>query len=102
MSRLSNDEYQKPPITYTDSLSKEEIKNFLKDYEEISSDKISTVKKGTHLRYFSKNDDGTYKFRLGGNLIVNNTLPNYIVLSNKKKSWSVQTHNTIFFVEIKK
>jgi hypothetical protein len=98
MQRLTNDNYIKPPVTFTESLSTEEIKNSLNDYEQVND--ISIIKKGTHLRYFSKNDDDTYKFRLGGKLIVNNsTTSKYVVLSNKSKTWSVQINDTIFYAK---
>jgi hypothetical protein len=96
---LTNDDYKKPPVTYTDSLSKDDIKNFLKDYEQVED--INKIKKGTHLRYFSKCEDGMYKFRLGGKLIVNSTLPDYIVLSSKTKKWCVQIKSTIFYAKKK-
>jgi hypothetical protein len=95
MSRLTNDNYNKPPITYTESLSKDEIKELLKDYKKVEN--INDIKKGEHLRYFNKSVDEMYKFRLGGKLIINETLPKYIVLSNKKKTWSVQVKDTIFY-----
>jgi hypothetical protein len=95
MSRLTNDKYKKPPITFTETLSKEDIKNLLNDYEQVND--INTVKKETHLRYFTLNNDGTYKFRLGGKLMINDTSNNYIILSNGIKTWSVQKKNTIFF-----
>lgn len=95
MVRLTRDKYKKPPITFTETLSKEEIKNLLNDYEQVND--INVVEKNTHLRYFTLNDDGTYKFRLGGKLVINTTLPKYIVLSNNVKTWCVQIHNTIFY-----
>lgn len=95
MSRLTNDEYKKPPITFTESLAREDIKNLLEDYEQIED--ISKITKGTHLRYFIKEKNGEYKFRMGGILTVNNNIPKYVILSNGKKSWSVQIKDTIFF-----
>ena len=95
MSRLSTDEYKKPPITFTESLDKEEIKNLLEEYEQVED--IVQIKRGTHLRYFSKDKDGSFKFRMGGILTVNNNIPKYIILSNGSKSWSVQIKDTIFF-----
>jgi hypothetical protein len=98
MQRLTNDNYDKPPVTFTESLSTEEIKKSLEGYEQVNN--IGIIKKGTHLRYFSKNEDDTYKFRLGGKLIVNNsTISKYIVLSNKSKTWSVQIKDTVFYAK---
>lgn len=96
MERLLEDNYIKPPITFTESLTSEEIKELLKNYKQVEN--INFVKKGTHLRYFIKDKDGNYKFRLGGKLILNNT-PKYIVLSNKSKTWCVQKINTIFYAK---
>ena len=97
MQRLTNDNYNKPPVSFTESLSTYEIKKLLEGYEQVND--IGVIKKGTHLRYFSKNKDDTYKFRLGGKLTVNNTELKYIVLSNKSKTWSVQIKDTIFYAK---
>lgn len=95
MIRITKDKYNKPPITYTESLSRENIKDLLQNYDQV--DDIKSIKIGTHLRYFSKNKEGKYNFRLGGELKNNDGLPNYIVLSNKFKSWCVQIQETIFY-----
>jgi hypothetical protein len=95
--RLTKDEYQRPQMTYTDKLTKEEIQEKLDEYEKVEN--IERVNIGTHMRYFSI-IDGKKKFRLGGQLINNSGLPNYVVLSNGSKQWSVQVKDTIFFKKI--
>lgn len=92
--RLSNDNYQRPVLTYTDKLTKEDIQEQLEEYEKV--DDINKVAIGTNLKYFTL-VNGKKKYRLGGNLINKSGLPNYVVLSNGKKQWSVQVTDTIFF-----
>ena len=88
-----DDQYNKPPLTFTESLSKEEIKNLLEDYDQITS--INELEKGTHVRYFSKLEDDKYKFRMGGIIII--IKDKYVIISNGKLKWSVQIKDTIFF-----
>jgi len=97
MQKLANDDYERPVQTYTEKLSKDEIKQKLEDYKKV--DKIENIKIGTHVRYFSKKGDKMV-FRLGGIIIANNGLPDYVILKNGAKSWSVQTKDTIFFARI--
>ena len=49
----------------------------------------------------SRADDNNneYKYKIGGTLIINKS-PNYIVLTNGKKNWSVQLKQHIIFREI--
>jgi hypothetical protein len=54
---------------------------------------------GTHLRYFD-NKNNQMKFRTGGILTVNSGLPEYIILSSGKVSWSVHVNTSIFFRRI--
>jgi hypothetical protein len=95
MQRLSNDNYKNPPVSFTDTLSKDDIQKLLEDYDQI--DDIANLMKGIHLRYFKKEKNGEYLFRMGGILLINKYLDGYIILSNGKKTWSVQIKNTIFF-----
>lgn len=88
-----DDQYNKPPLTFTESLSKEEIKKLLEDYDQITS--IDELEKGIHVRYFSKQEDDKYKFRMGGIIII--IKDEYVIMSNGKKKWSVQINDTIFF-----
>ena len=96
-TRLTNDNYVRPVMTYTDKLTKEEIENKLDDYEPINN--IEDIAIGTQLRYFTVKN-GIKKFRLGGILINKSGLPKYVVLSSKNKTWSVQVKDTIFLKQI--
>jgi hypothetical protein len=94
---IKDSDYKRPVLTYTDKLSKKEIESLLLDYEKV--DDITLIPTGTHLRYF-ENKDGELKFRLGGTLTIKTGLPDYLILSNNKVSWSVQVKNTLFFRRI--
>lgn len=96
--RLTTDNYNRPYITYTDSLTNNEIKHLLEDYTKVKD--ISLIEKGTHIRYFSKNNNGEYQFRTGGVLKINNEPDKFIILNNGRKSWSVQTKDTIFYSKV--
>lgn len=98
MPRLGNkdDKYKKPDETFTEKLSKEDIKYFLEDYVKI--DDINQIKKGSHVRYFDKTKDGL-KFRMGG-LVTVLGFPNYIILSNGSKTWSVQLKSAIIYMKL--
>lgn len=94
-SKLSNSEnYNRPKQTFTDKLSKNDIIAKLEDYKKTDIDKIPL---GSHVRYFSIDKDGNKLFRMGGQLTKNDGLPNYVILSNGQKSWSVQSGGTTFF-----
>lgn len=107
--RLSKDDYKRPKSTVQDKLSADEIQEKLEDYIEV--DDISKVSLNTHLRYFSvvtdpKKKTTTKAFRLGGFLSNKNEYEKYVILSNGKNSWSVNTKTSIFYrkmnmVEIK-
>ena len=93
----NKEEYKRPLITYSEKLSKEQIRQLLIDYEEIKNiNEFNKIDSGTHLRYFENKDD-ELKFRTGGILTVKTGLPDYIILSNGKLSWSVQVKDCIFF-----
>jgi hypothetical protein len=98
--RLSQERYNRPDKTIQDKLTKEEIAEKLQGYVKV--DNIAEVPLNTHLRYFTteinkKTGATERKFRLGGFLTNNLNNKKYIILSNGKLSWSVQTENTIFF-----
>ena len=87
--------YNRPEITFTDQLSKEQIEEKLEDY--IKVDDISKLPLGIHLRYFT-NKDNKLNFRMGGILHKNTGLPNYVILKSATNAqWSVQIENTIFY-----
>ncbi len=84
-------------ISPSNMLSTEEIKNRLTNYEQISDTQHLVY--NNKIIYFEILPNGKYKFKPGGNLIVNKH-PVYIVLSNGKKTWSVQLDKHIIFREI--
>ena len=97
---LTEDNYKRPKETYTERLDEEDITNLLQDYVKVEH--ISEVKINTHLRYFTLESDtktGTVqrKFRMGGYLSNKDHADKYVILSNGKKTWSVQSQNTVFY-----
>jgi hypothetical protein len=97
--KISETIYKRPLITYTDKLSKQQVKELLVDYEQIKSlDELQNITSGTHLRYFEKKNN-ELKFRTGGILTVSG-FPEYLILSSGHVSWSVQIKKCIFFKRI--
>lgn len=100
MIRLTDDDYKRPKITFTDKLSEEDIKEKLMGYKRINTvDELEQVPLGIHIRYFDYRE-GEYLFRTGGILLNKKGLPNYIVLSNGKKSWCPQVKTCVFFKQM--
>jgi hypothetical protein len=93
-TRLKKDSYVRPKQTTTDKLTSDEVESKLEDYTSVTD--ISKVPIGTHIRYFV-NKDGKPLFRLGGFLYKIDGLPEYVILNNGTKSWSVQVVGTKFF-----
>jgi len=99
-NRISETKYVRPMLTYTDKLSKEQVKELLIDYEQIKSlEQLKNIPAGTHIRYFEYKDK-ELKFRTGGILTVVSGIPEYLILSSGKLSWSVQINKCIFFKRI--
>jgi hypothetical protein len=100
MVRLTNTQYNRPPTTYQEGLTPEQVKEKLQDHERVED--ISTIPLHTDLRYFAYKKDpttGTTErlFRVGGKLINKDNHNKYVVLSNGKQSWSVNTETSVFF-----
>lgn len=99
--RLNLDrKYVKPEQTFQQSLTKEKINEYLIGYKPVAN--IADVPLNTMLRYFSvyvDNKTGEQKknFRIGGKLIKKDYPSKYVVLSNGKRSWSVQSNSSIFY-----
>ena len=93
MSKTNRKNYKRPKYTYTEKLSKNEIEDLLEDYVEKDINKIPI---NTHVRYFITKDNKKL-FRTGGLMVNNSGLPDFVVLSNGKTTWSVQIKGTIFF-----
>ena len=94
---IKNSNYERPPLTYTDLLTKEQIETLLIDFEEIKD--ISTIPIGTFIRYF-ENKDKELKFRVGGILTVKKPEEGYIYLKNNLVNWPVQINNCLLFRKI--
>jgi len=86
------DDYIRPNITYTDTLTKKEIIDFLQDFEKITD--LDYLPLGTYISYIDVNDKNI-QFRIGGSVIMNK--PDFMVLSGGKSGFSVQKKNKIFF-----
>lgn len=97
--KITRTNYQRPATTYQENLSRQQIKEQLKDYKECID--ITNLSVGCHVRYFSTDPKTKKKmFRLGGS--VNKIDPEYrfIILSNGTVSWSVQIANTTFWKKL--
>lgn len=91
--RLGRTTYMRPEKTYTDTLTKQDIKEKLINYVKV--DDPLHIPLGAHVRYLTKHD-GEWKFRLGGQLTKYDAR-GYVVCSNGQVSWSVQIKDTIFY-----
>lgn len=93
--------YKRPETTFQDTLSKEDIKEQLKDYKKV--DNITSVSIGTHLRYFTINPKtGEKAFRLGGTLNKIDPEGRFVILDNGRGTrWSVQIKSAIFFSKLR-
>lgn len=103
MVRLGNTDYQRPTTTYQESLTDEAIKEKLQGFTKVED--ISTVPLQTNLRYFVyKTDSASGKterlFRVGGRLLNKDNYQQYIVLTNGRQSWSVNTETAVFFRQL--
>lgn len=88
--------YSRPAKTYQDTLSKEDIKEQLKNYKIVND--INVIPIGTHLRYITTDPKTKEsKFRLGGSLSKFGDNRQYIMMTNGKQTWSVQLKNTTFY-----
>jgi hypothetical protein len=82
--------------TYQETLTNEQIKEYLNDYSQVED--IKQIGISTHLRYFTIDSKTNKKlFRLGGYLNKFGDNGEYIILSNGNLSWSVQIKNSIFY-----
>ncbi len=103
-SRQKN--WERPEKTETDSINddKAKIAQKLENYVEVEN--IDYVSSNTHIRYYvfdTRGDVPSYKFRLGGLLVMKHT--DYVVLSNGNLTWSVpkktehsgKTYPTMFY-----
>lgn len=94
--RLSmSKDFIRPKVTTTDRMqSKEELKKYLKDYEEVPEDDINFLPMGLLVRYISYDKKNRREiFRFGG--LVKRIAKDYLILQGKQgMSFSVQ-RNTL-------
>lgn len=97
LTRLT-DATKKPPNPAAIYASREEFEEKLKYYRRVESDKIIDLPLGTRVKYVEVLNNGTFKCKQGGVIIVNKA-PTYLVLAQNRNSWSVQLSSHIIFVE---
>jgi hypothetical protein len=110
-TRLGNDDYKKPKQTYQDKLSKEEQKEMLIGYKEVTDiEQLKTLQLGTEIRYYSfikdqKTGKVEKKFRMGGRLLNKDNADKYIVCATgmppNQKSWTVQVKDAEIYYKLK-
>ena len=94
---IANNNYTRPTETFQEKLSQADIEKLLLGYQLV--DDISQVALNTHVRYF-KQEGQQQKFRMGGFLHNKSNSDKYVMLSNGKNIWSVQTDGAIFFEKL--
>ena len=108
-TRLSNLKTKKPVDdnnkTFQETLKEEDIEKLLEDYKELEDGEIALVPLNSHIRYFTikrmPNNEVKKLFRMGGTLTNKDNPDEYVILSNGKSSWSVQTKQTVFYRKMK-
>lgn len=97
ITRLSNTtrKPENPASVYVDA---DDLKEKLKYYKRIESDKVGDIPLGSRIKYVEVLQNGTFKYKPGGVITVNHA-PEYLVLMANSKSWSVQLDRHIIFVE---
>lgn len=96
-----DDGYVRPKKTFQDKLTQDDIGKKLEGYVQVND--ITKVPLNTHIRYYSliyKNGQQSKVFRLGGFLKNKSKANIFIILTNGKRSWSVQTKSSIFYRKI--
>jgi len=96
-TRLSNDKYVKKGPSFQEQLTKEEIDEYLIGHEKVVADQLYL---NDTVRYYAKQEDGKYLFRLGGSVKNINLELGYVVLSNGWKTWSVQIPTSKFYKKL--
>lgn len=96
-TRLNYDD-AKPEDPATIFEDADDIKKKLRFYKQVDEDLVVKLPLGTNIKYVEVLDDGSYKYKPGGSIIVNEA-PEYLVLAGNRKTWSVQLANHVVFVE---
>ena len=90
LKSLTKSNFQRPKITYTDTLqNKQSMQEKLKNYERV--DDIDDVPLNTHVRYVTLDKDKKQVFRLGG--LLKKIHSKYVQLTNGTHIWSVQKYH---------
>jgi hypothetical protein len=99
LTRIGDDDYNPTGNELQKNLTEEDVNLLLEEYEEV--DDTDILKPGMHVRYYTikqkRNGDVDKKFRMGGEIMKVDHENKYVVLTNKRLSWSVQFNNTIFY-----
>lgn len=82
--------------TASEMLSATDIKQRMKNFEKVDKEDLSNLVDGDKVRYFEVSENGGYKYRPGGFVLVNGA-PKYLVLTNNGFNWSVQLDSNIIF-----
>lgn len=84
----------------TDSMTWDEIKKRIVNYNQIAGEDLKNMPTNTKIRYFEILENGKYRYKPGGTVIVNK-YPDYLVLSNgTNRTWSVQLNKHIIFMQM--
>lgn len=90
LKSLTKSNFQRPKITYTDTLqNKQGMQEKLKNYERV--DDIDDVPLNTHVRYVTLDKEKKQVFRLGG--LLKKIHSKYVQLTNGTHIWSVQRYH---------
>ena len=99
LTRIGDDNYNPTGNELQKNLTEEDVNLLLEEYEEV--DDTDILKTGMNVRYYTikqkRNGDVDKKFRMGGEIMKVDHQNKYVVLTNKRLSWSVQFNNTIFY-----
>lgn len=97
--RIGDDNYQPTGNELQRNLNEEDVNLLLEEYEEV--DDTDILKPGMNVRYYTikqkRNGEVDKKFRMGGEITKVDHENKYLVLTNKRLSWSVQFNNSIFY-----
>lgn len=92
--------YNKELMSYTQKLSKIEIEQMMQNYKKINNNDLEHIPRGTFIRYFVKQDNGKYLFRVGGFLYNKDPFKEgWIRLSANGVKWSVQLDTALLYIE---
>lgn len=97
---LLEDDYVKPKYTASDLITAEELKKRMENYEILDKEQVADLVSNTRIQYFEVKENGDYKYKPGG-VIIKNGYPDYLVLTNGRRSWSVQLVNHVICKEMR-